>query len=399
MRMRTQVGIVGAGPAGMLLSHLLYLEGIDSVVLEKYSREHIENRVRAGVLEQGTVDLLKESGVGERMKEEGMVHHGIELRFDGQRHRIPLSDLTGGRAIVFYGQQEVVKDLIRARLEAGGQIIFEAEAVSIDDHETQEPTILYQKDGEDHEMACDFVVGCDGSHSVARSSLPEGVLRVHERECHIGWLGILADVAPSTEEAVYANQDRGFALLSMRSPEVSRFYLQCDPDDTVEDWVDERIWEELHTRLATTSGDWTLEEGPVLEKVITPVHGFVVEPMQHGRLFLAGDAAHVEPPTGAKGANLAVDDARVLAQAFSAWYDNGRADLLESYSVTRLRRAWHVQAFSWWMTSMLHRFDDTFHARVQHAQLEHLCTAEAAARSFAENYVGAATEPDTAAGR
>jgi len=388
--MRTQVGIVGAGPAGLVLSHLLHLQGIESVVLERRDRDYIENRIRAGVLEHNTVELLNEMGVGDRMNEEGMVHHGIELRFGGQGHRIDMKELTG-RAITVYGQHEVVKDLIAARLDAGGQILFEAEAVGVHDLESQEPAIRYRKDGEDHELRCDFVAGCDGFYGVCRSSIPEGALTVYEREYPFAWLGVLAETPPSSEELIYTYHERGFALHSMRSPELTRLYIQCDPDDEIENWPDEKIWEELHTRLATDDG-FALAEGPILEegKGITPMRSFVTEPMQHGRLFLAGDAAHIVPPTGAKGMNLAVADVRVLAGALRAWYEKGQTEPLDQYSETCMRRMWQVQRFSWWMTSMLHRFGDEneFQHRVQLAELDYVTSSRAAATTLAENYVG-----------
>ncbi len=388
--MRTQVGIVGAGPAGLVLSHLLHLQGIESVVLERRDRDYIENRIRAGVLEHNTVDLLNALGVGDRMNEEGMVHHGIELRFGGQGHRIDFKELTG-REIMIYGQHEVVKDLIAARLDDGGEILFEAEATGLHDLESQEPVIRYRKDGEEHELRCDFVAGCDGFYGVSRSSIPEGALTVYQRDYPFAWLGVLAQTPPSSEELIYTNHERGFALHSMRSPELTRLYIQCDPDDDIENWPDERIWEELHTRLATEDG-FALEEGPILEegKGITPMRSFVTEPMQHGRLFLAGDAAHIVPPTGAKGANLAVADVRVLAGALRAWYEKGQTEPLDRYSETCLRRMWQVQRFSWWMTSMLHRFgeENEFQHRVQLAELEYVTSSRAAATSLAENYVG-----------
>ncbi len=389
--MRSQVGIVGAGPAGLMLSHLLHLEGIESVVLEYRSRDYIENRIRAGVLEQNTVDMLTDSGVGDRMKKEGMVHHGIELRFGGQGHRIDMHELTGGRAITVYGQHEVVKDLIAARLDAGGQILFEAEAVSVHDLDTSTPRIRFQKDGEDQELTCDVIAGCDGIHGVCRPSIPEGALTVYERKYPFAWLGILAETPPSSEELIYTYHERGFALHSMRSPELTRLYIQCDPDDDIEDWSDEDIWEELHARLATDEG-WALTEGPILEegKGITPMRSFVVEPMQYGRLFLAGDAAHVVTPTGAKGMNLAVADVRVLARALTQFYESGRTDLLDRYSESCLQRVWRAQHFSWWMTSMLHRFDDddVFRHRLQLAELDYVTSSQTAAATLAENYVG-----------
>ncbi|HYT29318.1 MAG TPA: 4-hydroxybenzoate 3-monooxygenase [Actinomycetota bacterium] len=386
--MRTQVGIVGAGPAGLMLSHLLHLEGIESVVLEARSREYVEQRVRAGVLEQGTVDLLRDTGLGDRLRREGLVHHGIELRFDGRGHRIALSDLTGGRSIFIYGQQEVVKDLIRARLQAGGTIRFEVEDVRLSGIDSPNPTIHYRDEGRDVDVTCDVIAGCDGFHGVSREAVPQGSLRSFQHEYPFAWLGVLAAVAPSTDELIYAYHDRGFALHSLRSPQISRLYLQVDPSEDVDDWPDDRIWEELRTRLHADG--WTLADGPILEKGITPLRSFVAEPMQYGRLFLAGDAAHIVPATGAKGLNLAVADVRVLAEAIAGWYGTGNTDLLDGYSARCLRRVWRVQEFSSSMSSMLHRFpdDDGFRGRVQRAQLEWISRSEAAARSLAENYVG-----------
>jgi p-hydroxybenzoate 3-monooxygenase len=393
--MRTQVGIIGAGPAGLVLAHLLALAGIDAVVLEDRSREYVERRIRAGVLEQGTVDLLRAAGVGERMDREGLLHHGIELRFDGRAHRIPLSELTGGRSVMIYGQQEVVKDLIHARLAAGGAILFEAEALSVDSPAAASPSVRYRHDGGEHILACDVVAGCDGFHGVSRAAIPPEALSVYEREYPFAWLGILAAAPPSTEELIYASSERGFALHSLRSPQIIRLYLQCRPDEELDNWPDERIWQELRLRFATDDG-WTLREGPILEKGITPMHSFVAEPMQHGRLFLAGDAAHIVPPTGAKGLNLAVADARVLADALIAWYKTGRTDLLEGYTATCLRRVWRAQHFSGWMTGMLHRRDDDadgFERKLQLSQLRYLCGSTAASTMLAENYVGLETAP------
>jgi p-hydroxybenzoate 3-monooxygenase len=387
--MQTQVTIVGAGPAGLLLAHLLRLQGIDSVVLEARSREYVEARVRAGVLEQGTVDLLSEAGVGDRLHREGLVHHGLELRFDGRGHRIDLSELTGGRAITVYGQQEVVKDLIAARLDAGGELLFEVDDVTLHDLEGESPMVRFRHEGSEHELRCAVVAGCDGFHGVCREAIPAGTLSVFEREYPFAWLGILAEVAPSSEELIYCYHERGFALHSMRSPRLTRLYLQCAPDDDVAEWPDERIWDELRTRLATND-PWTLGEGPIVEKGITPMRSFVVEPLRHGRLFLAGDAAHIVPPTGAKGLNLAVADVRVLSDALGAWFAGGDSAGLEAYSDTCLRRVWRVQHFSWWMTSMLHRFpgDDPFDERLQRSQLRYVCSSRAAATTLAENYVG-----------
>jgi p-hydroxybenzoate 3-monooxygenase len=387
--MDTQVGIVGAGPAGLLLAHLLRLEGVDSVVLEARSREYVEARVRAGVLEQGTVDLLSRAGVGDRLHREGLVHHGLELRFDGQGHRIDLSELTDGRAITVYGQQEVVKDLIAARLDAGGELLFEVEDVTLDGLESDRPAIRFRHRGSEEELRCEVVAGCDGFHGVCRAAIPDGVLSIYEREYPFAWLGILAEVAPSSEELIYCHHERGFALHSMRSPQLTRLYLQCAPDEDIDEWPDSRVWDELRTRLAT-GDDWTLGEGPIVEKGITPMRSFVAEPLRFGRLFLAGDAAHIVPPTGAKGLNLAVADVRVLARALSAFYDSGGTDLIEAYSDTCLRRVWKAQRFSWWMTSMLHRFfgRSPFEDRLQLAELDYVTSSKAASTALAENYVG-----------
>jgi p-hydroxybenzoate 3-monooxygenase len=385
---RTQVGIVGAGPAGLTLARLLEQEGIESVVLEDRSRDYVEQRVRAGVLEQRTAELLVEAGVGERMQREGIVHRGIELQFGGERHRIPLSELADGRTIVIYGQTEVVKDLIDARLTSGLPLLFEAEGVSVQALELERPRIRFRHGGEDHELECDVIAGCDGFHGVCRQSIPDGVLTSFSRDYQFGWLGILAEVAPSNEELVYAHHERGFALLSLRSPELSRLYLQCSPDENVDEWSDGRIWAELQRRLGVEG--WTLVEGPILEKGVTGMRSFVAEPMQYGPLYLAGDAAHIVPATGAKGLNLAIADVRVLAEALVSWYRTGGTSLLESYSQTCLRRVWRAEHFSWWMTSMLHRppGSDPFDLKLQLAQLRYVTTSEAAARSLAENYVG-----------
>jgi p-hydroxybenzoate 3-monooxygenase len=386
--LRTQVAIIGAGPAGLVLSHLLHGEGIEAVVLEDRSRDYVEHRVRAGVLEQGTVELLDRIGMADRLHREGIVHHGIELRFEGKGHRIPLSELTGGRAITIYGQQEVVKDLIRGRLDAGGEILFEVSDVGLHGLTSGSPSVRFRHGGGLHELRCDVIAGCDGFHGVSRESIPVGVLTVFEREYPFAWLGILAAVAPSMEELIYAYHERGFALHSLRSPEISRLYVQVDPEERIEEWPDARIWEELHLRLARDEG-WSLREGPVLEKGIAAMRSFVVEPMQYGQLYLAGDAAHIVPATGAKGLNLAVADVRVLAGALTAWYRTGRTDLLEAYSATCLRRVWRAEHFSWWMTSMLHPHgDDAFQRRLQLAQLRYVCSSTAAAAMLAENYVG-----------
>ncbi|MFZ0681210.1 4-hydroxybenzoate 3-monooxygenase [Candidatus Binatus sp.] len=389
MNHRTQVGIVGAGPAGLMLSHLLHLAGIESVLLEARSRQYVEERVRAGLLEQGTVNLLIETGVGERLKRLGLTHHGIELRFGGRGHRIDLSGLTGGSTVTIYAQHEVIKDLIAARLAAGGQIIFEAGDVGVHDFDRPTPKIRYRIDGNMNELSCDFIAGCDGFHGVCRPTIPAGVLTMYDRIYPFAWLGILAEARPSSAELIYAYHDRGFALHSMRSPEITRLYIQCAPDEDLAQWPDERIWEELQLRLAAGK-DWKLNRGAVIQKGITEMRSFVVEPMQSGTLFLAGDAAHIVPPTGAKGLNLAVADVRVLARALTDYYSNGNRELLSSYSETCLRRVWKVQRFSWWMTSMLHRFadDNPFDQRRQLAELDYVTTSRAASQTLAENYVG-----------
>jgi p-hydroxybenzoate 3-monooxygenase len=388
-KLRTKVGIVGAGPAGLILSHLLHLQGIDSIVIERQTRRHVEERIRAGVLEQGTVDLLNESGVGERMRREGLVHHGIELRFNRRSHRIDMHALTGGRAITVYAQHEVVKDLIAARLQAGGQIFFEAADVSIHEFAGESPHVAFHHAGEPCRIACDFIAGCDGFHGICRPAIPAGVLRLYEKVYPFGWLGILAQAAPASPELIYSNHERGFALLSMRTPQISRVYLQCRPDEDLTAWPDHRIWEELQRRFETSEG-FRLNEGPILQKAVTPMRSFVAEPMQYGRLFLAGDAAHIVPPTGAKGLNLAAADVRILSHAIARWYRSGATDLLRRYSEICLRRVWRAQHFSWWMTSMLHRFEgsDGFDHRRQLAELDHLTTSRAAATSLAENYTG-----------
>ena len=386
--MRTQVGIVGAGPAGLMLSHLLHRQGIESIVIESRTRTHCEERVRAGVLEQGTVDLLIETGLGDRLKREGLVHHGIELRFNRRGHRIDMFELTGGRAITVYGQQEVIKDLIKARLDAGGQMHFEAEAVSLHDLAGTRPSIHFRDNTEIREITCDFIAGCDGFHGVSRTSIPAGEITLYEREYPFAWLGILAEAPPSSKEVTYTNHERGFALLSMRSPALSRLYLQCRPDENLAEWSDQRIWQELHAR--TEAEGFALTEGPILQKGVTPMRSFVAEPMQFGRLYLAGDAAHIVPPTGAKGMNLAIADVTVLARSLAEFYKTGREQLLNRYSQACLRRVWRVQHFSWWMTSMLHRFegDTRFDHRRQLAELDYVTSSRVAAQSLAENYVG-----------
>ena len=389
MNMRTQVGIIGAGPAGLLLSLLLAREGIDSIVLESRSREDVESTIRAGVLEQGTVDLLTDMGLAERMQREGAVHHGIELRFDGEGHRIPLSELTNGRAITLYPQHEVIKDLIAARLNQGGHILFNVKDVQLFDVSSRQPRIRFVHEHEQMELQCDFIAGCDGFHGVSRASLPEAIQTVFTRFYPFGWLGILMQAPPSSQELIYTYSARGFALVSTRSPELQRMYIQCDPQDDIANWSDEMILEELQARLATKD-NWQLRLGPIIQKSILAMRSFVIEPMQYGRLFLAGDAAHIVPPTGAKGLNLAVADVRHLSRALVVYYKQDRTDLLEAYSATCLRRVWRAEHFSWWMTSMLHRFpdDDTFQQRMQRSQLEYTVRSRAASASLAENYVG-----------
>jgi p-hydroxybenzoate 3-monooxygenase len=387
--MRTQVGIIGAGPAGLVLAHLLHLSDIECVVLESRSRQYCEERVRAGVLEQGTVDLLIQMGVGERLKREGLVHHGVNLRFGGRTHRIDFAELTGGKGITIYSQHELVKDLVAARVKSGEPIHFEVEDVKIDDLDSSKPRITFGREGKQDELICDYIAGCDGFHGITRGSISANALKIFERDYPFGWLGILAEAPPSSEELIYAYHDRGFALLSMRTPQVSRLYIQCKPEEDIAEWPDERIWAELQLRLACEES-WKLAEGRVIQKGVTKMHSFVVEPMQYGRLFLAGDAAHIVPPTGAKGLNLAVADVRVLAQALQEFYVSGHEELLDQYSQTCLRRVWKVQRFSWWMTSMLHRFesDVPFDRRRQLAELDYVTSSRVASMALAENYVG-----------
>jgi p-hydroxybenzoate 3-monooxygenase len=387
MKIRTQVGIVGGGPAGLVLSQLLHLQGIESAIVESRSRAYCEQRVRAGVLEQGTVDLLKQMNVGDRMLREGLIHEGVELRFNGHGHRIDFKELTG-RSITIYAQQEVVKDLIAARLAAQGKIFFEVEEVGVSDFDSPSPKIRFRDHGEPLEIQCDFIAGCDGFHGVCRPSIAD-VLTMYERVFPFAWLGILAAAKPSSEELIYCYHERGFALHSMRTPEITRLYLQCAPDEDLAAWPDEKIWEELQRRLSTHDGK-KLTEGPILQKGITGMRGFVVEPMQSGRLFLAGDAAHIVPPTGAKGLNLAVADVLVLADAIREFYRSGKTELLDGYSEKCLRRVWLVQRFSMWMTGMLHKFpgDDRFEEHRQLADLDYVTSSRAAAQTLAENYVG-----------
>jgi p-hydroxybenzoate 3-monooxygenase len=387
--MRTQVAIIGAGPAGLLLAHLLQQHGIDSVVLEAKSRHYVENRVRAGVLEHQSVDILNQAGVGARMMAEGLPHHGLFLHFAGRSHRIDLQELTG-HTVMIYGQQEVVRDLIAARLAARQPLYFEVDAVSIHDFDTGSPRVRFRAGAQQHTLECDFIAGCDGFHGICRATVPTEHLTLYERAYPFAWLGILAEIPPASQELIYANHERGFALLSMRSATISRLYLQCAPEENLEQWQDERIWSELRARLGVH-----LASGPVLQKSVTPMRSFVAEPMRFGRLFLAGDAAHIVPPTGAKGMNLAVADVQVLARALQSFYRprahfGGAMDALNAYSQTCLSRVWKVQRFSWWMTSLLHRFeeDTPFDRRRQSAELEYIASSRAAAQTLAENYVG-----------
>jgi p-hydroxybenzoate 3-monooxygenase len=368
---------------------LLHRAGIESVVVENRSRQYVQERVRAGVLEQGTVDLMNETGLGARLDREGLVHRGIELRFARHGHRIDLFELTGGKAITIYGQNKVVEDLTDVRLAAGGRIFFAAEDVSVHGFDSPAPSIRFRAGGEAVELQCDFIAGCDGFHGVCRPSIPTGVLAEFDRVYPFAWLGMLAQVEPSSEELIYSRHERGFALHSMRSPDLTRLYLQVARDEEIGNWPNQRIWDELERRLETNDG-FTLKRGPIVQKGITPMHSFVIEPMQYGNLFLAGDAAHIVPPTGAKGLNLAIADVRVLARALSDFYTNGSRTGLEGYSENCLRRVWKVQRFSWWMTSMLHRFEDEnpFDQRRQLAELEYVAGSRAAAQSLAENYVG-----------
>jgi p-hydroxybenzoate 3-monooxygenase len=386
--MRTQVAIVGAGPAGLVLAHLLHLEGIESVVIETRSRQYIEQRLRAGLLEQGSADLLIETGVGERLLKERLYHKGLYIKFNGGMHRINFEDLVG-KGVMIYAQQEVVKDLVAARLGYGAPLEFEVSDVSVDGMDSERPSVRYKdRNGVEQTLECDFIAGCDGFHGICRPSIPESRRTDFDREYPFAWLGILAEARPTEDELVYVHHQRGFALLTMRSPELSRLYLQVGRDEKIEDWSDDRIWGELRIRTAGEGN--TLSEGKVIQRGITDMRSYVVEPMQYGRLFLAGDAAHIVPPTGAKGMNLAIADVRVLSRALVAFYKDGRKDLLENYSKTCLRRVWKIQRFSWWVTQLLHRFDDenAFDHRRQIADIDYLTSSDAAKMTWAENYVG-----------
>ncbi|MBX6389886.1 MAG: 4-hydroxybenzoate 3-monooxygenase [Frankia sp.] len=396
---RTEVAIIGAGPAGLLLSHLLHQRGIDSVVLEARSREYVEHRQRAGMLEQGTVDVLRASGLGDRMDRVGLVHHGIELRFDRRGHRIDFPSLTGGKSVMVYAQTEIVKDLVARRLADGGAVLFESEAVALEGAESDTPLVRFRPaaagegaGGPEQELRCDVIVACDGYHGIGRptlAALPAAGLRMWARDYPFAWLGVLADVAPSCDELIYARHERGFALHSMRSPSVSRLYLQVPPDADLADWPDERIWDELEARFEV-DGDFKLGRGPITEKSITPMRSFVCSPMRHGRLFLAGDAAHIVPPTGAKGLNLAVSDVTLLATALTRWLRGGDPSGVDNYSQAALRRIWRAEHFSYLMTRMLHvdPAADAFDHQLALAQLRYIASSAAAAATIAENYVG-----------
>jgi p-hydroxybenzoate 3-monooxygenase len=384
---KTQVAIIGAGPSGLLLSQLLHMRGVESIVLERQTREYVEARIRAGLLEWGTVDLLNEAGVGARMMREGLAHDGVELAFERRTHRIDLKALTGQRVMV-YGQTEIQKDLADARVASGGCIVWEAKDLAIHDFDGGRPRVSYMQGGQRRQIECEFIAGCDGFHGVTRASIPKARLTLYERIYPFGWLGILAQVAPVAEELVYANHSRGFSLCSMRSKTRSRYYLQCSLDDNVDSWPDQRFWDELRARLPEKYAS-RLITGPSIEKSIAPLRSFVAEPMRFGRLFLVGDAAHIVPPTGAKGLNLAVADVRVLYQAMVEYYRAGNETLLHEYSSRALARVWKATRFSWWFTTLMHRFsDETFAYKMQLAELEYITGSQAAALAFAENYVG-----------
>ena len=387
--MRTQVAIIGAGPAGLLLSHLLHLQGIESVVLESRSKTEIESTIRAGVLEQGTMDILNDSGVGARMQAEGALHHGFELAFNGRRHRIDLTELTG-KAITVYAQHEVIKDLVAAREAAGGQMLFGVRDVSVHGINTDQPSVTFEHQGEAARIDADFIAGCDGFHGVSRPSMPQHGREDYQRVYPFGWFGILVEAPPSAPELIYARHERGFALVSTRSPTVQRMYFQCDPKDSVDNWSDDRIWAEMHARVENRDG-WKLTEGKIFQKNIVGMRSFVSTPMQSGRLYLAGDAAHIVPPTGAKGMNLAVSDVKLLAQGIEQFYKQGSSERLQRYTEDALKRIWRAEYFSWWMTSMLHTFADAtpFQSEVQRAELENVVNSRALATALAENYVGA----------
>lgn len=388
MTSNTQVGIIGSGPSGLLLSQLLHLQGIDNVVLERRSQAYVVGRIRAGVLEFGAVNLLREAKVNARMDREGLIHDGFEITYGGQRHRIDLKGLTGA-SVMIYGQTEVTKDLMEAREAAGGTVLYEVQDVSIHDLDTDKPLLRYHKDGEARELRCDYIAGCDGFHGVSRKTIPSTVLREYERVYPFGWLGLLSDTPPVSHELIYARHERGFALCSQRSETRSRYYVQCSLAENVEEWPDERFWDELRSRLPVEAAE-TLVTGPSLEKSIAPLRSYVAEPMRYERLFLAGDAAHIVPPTGAKGLNLAASDVYYLSRALVACYQSGDTVLLDSYSTDCLGRIWKAERFSWWMTSLLHTFPEEgpFMGRMQDAELDYLVNSNAMMTAVAENYVG-----------
>lgn len=392
--MKTQVAIIGAGPSGLLLGQLLQRQGIDNIILERKSGEYVLSRIRAGVLEQGMVDLLREAGIGKRMDEEGEVHDGVELALDNRRVRVDLAGLTGGKTVMVYGQTEVTRDLMEAREATGGTTLYEADNVQPHDLETDRPYVTFERDGEPHRLECDYVAGCDGFHGISRKSIPEGRIKEFEKVYPFGWLGLLTDTPPVAEELIYARHERGFALCSMRSSTRSRYYLQVPLDEKVEEWSDERFWEELKRRIPDEVAE-KLVTGPSIEKSIAPLRSFVVEPMQYGRLFLVGDAAHIVPPTGAKGLNLAASDVNTLYRLMTKVYQEGRTDLIPSYSETCLKRIWKAERFSWWMTSMLHKFseEEDFASRMQQAELDYYVGSKAGQMVIAENYVGLPYEP------
>ena len=387
--MKVQVAIIGAGPAGLLLGRLLERAGIDAIILEQRTRDYVLGRIRAGVLEQVAVDLLDEAGVGERLHTEGLVHGGIELCWSGVRHRIDLQGLTGGKSVTVYGQTEVTRDLMDARDRSGAKIVYEALDVSIHGFDGTRPTVRYRKDGVAHEIDCDFIAGCDGYHGVCRASVPATAVKSFERIYPFGWLGVLSETPPVSHELIYANHERGFALCSMRSPTRSRYYIQCPLDEKVENWSDQRFWDELRRRLDARAAE-AMVTGPSIEKSIAPLRSFVAEPMRFGRLLLAGDAAHIVPPTGAKGLNLAASDVRYLSRALIDFYRSKRTVEIDAYSDKCLRRVWKAVRFSWWMTTMLHRFPDEteFSQRIQETEFDYLVGSRAASTSLAENYVG-----------
>jgi p-hydroxybenzoate 3-monooxygenase len=386
---RTQVAIIGAGPAGLLLGQLLHNAGIDNVIVERRSGEYVLGRIRAGVLEQTTVDLLDNAGVGERMHRLGLLHDGIELCFGGKRHRVDLRGLTGGKQVMIYGQTEVTHDLMEARTAFGGTTVYAADDVALHDFDGPSPSVTWRKDGIEHRLACDFIAGCDGYHGVSRASVPEGSLETYERVYPFGWLGILADTPPVSHELIYSNHERGFALCSMRSPTRTRYYVQCSLDDSVEQWDDAAFWDELRLRLDREAAE-SMVTGPSIEKSIAPLRSFVAEPMRFGRLFLAGDAAHIVPPTGAKGLNLAASDVRFLSRALIEHFTERSDAGIDHYSDTCLRRVWKAERFSWWFTSLTHRFPDTgaIGQKLQRAELDYLVGSVAARTAMAENYVG-----------